>query len=61
VKFLNIEWCGGGKKMNRIDEIVASRNKRIKEIREEDGTLVLTDNEVPAGMGNICFDDEVEE
>ena len=37
--------------MNRIDDVVASRNRRIKEIRESGGTLVITDNDVPAGMG----------
>lgn len=43
--------------MDRIDEVVASRNKRIKEIRENDGTLVITDNDAPAGMGAIYPED----
>ena len=50
--------------MNRIKSVVDSRNKRIKEIREEDGTLVITSNDVPAGMGctqDYGYDDDEDE
>jgi len=50
-KHWNIKQLIEFKTLYLSDETVQS-----KEIREEDGTLVITDNEVPAGMGNICYD-----
>lgn len=37
-----------------------AKGGKMKEIRENDGTLVITDKDVPAGMGRTqsYFDDE---